>query len=129
MVPLDISRVIGTYLAYDDLRALECATRAFGSPARERRNRAGRLVTSVVRRVIAERRMILYFFSRCAEEPAFRDTHLYIHMIPQPHVCFRRWPRWLARSTLRQDLVRIVEQHARIAPVFRAWNEEHGIVI
>ena len=122
----DVRDTIYTYLSYNDTRAMECVSSQTGMPATEIRQQAALKITSFIRLIYAQVRMMVCFMRRCIHDEAWRNHYIYVHQIPRPHVCFRVWPIWLQKSPLRYYLMEIALAHADVEIGMHGWAMDNN---
>ena len=116
-----------SYCSYDDLRTMECVCSYMNRPAHDIRQRAAEIITRALRLISAHIKMMKEFIYRCACDPHWKRKYIFIHRNPQPHICFRVWPKWLLHSPIKHALMEIALAHVDVSLHLHGWDMDHPV--
>tara|TARA_B100000780_G_C21082637_1_gene436059 strand:- start:907 stop:1302 length:396 start_codon:yes stop_codon:yes gene_type:complete len=65
---------------------------------------AAPVIHRTIHRMIAFKTILNLFVEKCIEDAGYRSQYLYIHRTEDPHLCFRKIPKWIALNPYKYQV-------------------------
>lgn len=104
MINQDCLRTVMAFLPWPDARIMSLVFRMdFNYAIRDKYGHAV-VVRRTLKRFSAFRQIVTLFVERCIADVDYRSRYLFIHQTEEPHLCFRKIPKWLDKNPYRYHI-------------------------